>query len=486
MNKADDFLRKFQNSIFETIRKHQLTAPGESIAAGVSGGPDSVCLLHVLYSLRQTLGINLYAVHVNHMLRAEEADLDEEYTVSICRELGVPLHVVRIDAAAEAKIKGISIEEAGREIRYREFRKFAKETGATKIAVAHNRNDQAETVMLNIIRGTGVTGLAGMEYMRDGIIRPLLCAGRDEIEQYCALAGLSPRIDSSNLHEDYTRNKVRLALIPYINEKFGADITDSLCRLAENAAMDESFMERYSGEAYIKALRDKGDGFVRLDNDKLRSLDPAVRMRVLRMAVRDAAGSVKGLGSVHYQALSDLIVRGETGARSELPKGIRAVVSYGILAIYSKSSAEEQFRSTAAFSRKIEVPGVTHVPEIGASVTTEVVKPANIDNYGRLGYNPKVQFFDYDKLIEGIYIRNRRNGDLFKPLGSSGTKKLKEYFIDSKIPREARDEIPLISKGNETIWVIGHKISDKFKVTENTKNVLKIEFNRRGQHDGGY
>mgnify|MGYP000229660139 CR=1 FL=1 len=486
MNRTADFVIKFQKKVLETIRDRRLTVPGEGIVAGISGGPDSVCLLHVLYSLRQALGIKLYAVHINHMLRDKEADLDEEYTAGLCNDLGIPLHISRVDVATAAREQGISLEEAGRDIRYSEFRKYAETVGAAKIAVAHNRNDQAETVMLNIIRGTGAAGLSGMEYIRGDIIRPLLGTGRDEIERYCREAGLRPRTDSTNLQQEYTRNKVRLGLIPYINEKFDTDIVSSLCRLAENAAADERFMEKYAQHDYERIVLEKGDGFVCLDNRTLSGLDPAIRMRVLKMAVTDAAGSAKGIGAIHYQALSSLSVKGVTGARAELPHSIRASVSYGVLRIYSEKTAIKQNREIPGFEVKISVPGVTEVPVIGAAVTTYVENVSNIDNYGRLGYNPKVQFFDYDKLSEGIYIRNRRNGDIFKPLGSNGTKKLKEYFIDSKIPRESRDEIPLISCGNEIVWVIGYKISDKFKVTENTRNVLKIEFKRRGQHEGGY
>jgi len=486
MNKASDFIIKFQKSVLETIRDRQLTVPGDGVVAGVSGGPDSVCLLHVLHSLRRDLGIKLYAVHINHMLRDKEADLDEEYTASLCRDLGIPLHTAHVDVAAAAKEQGISVEEAGREIRYREFREYAKTVGAAKIAVAHNRNDQAETVLLNIIRGTGTAGLSGMEYMRGDIIRPLLGISRDEIERYCSEAGLAPRTDSSNLLQEYTRNKVRLGLIPYINEKFGTDIVSSLCRLAENAALDERFMEKCARDTYERIVLEKKEGLVCLDNRELAGLDPAIRIRLLKLALTDAAGSVMGIGSIHYQALSSLSVKGATGTQAELPRNIRAVISYGVLRIYTQKAMDDQNQPMPEFAVQLSVPGETEVPVIGAAVTASVEALPNIDNYGRLGYNPKVQFFDYDKLSKGIYIRNRRNGDLFKPLGSNGTKKLKEYFIDSKIPRENRDKIPLISCGNEIVWVIGYKISDKFKVTENTRNVLKIEFKRRGQHEGGY
>ena len=478
----NDYIRKFQKKILDIILANSLIEPGEGVVAGVSGGADSVCLIHVLHSLRSELGVKLHAVHVNHMLRGEEADADERYTADLCRELGIPLHILRTDVAAAAAGLGISIEEAGREIRYREFNRHAEATGAAKIAVAHNRNDQAETVMLNIIRGTGAAGLCGMEYARGNIIRPLLSADREEIEHYCKAAGLQPRTDSSNLTQEYTRNKVRLGLFPYINENFGANIINSLCRLAENTAADQRFMEKCAGGAYRQALCESREGSVSMDIGKLQSLDPAILMRVLRQAVIHAAGSAKGVGSTHYQALADLVGKGITGTQAELPRGIRASVSYGILKVFTAGDPAEKNLQVEEFSRQAAIPGTTPIPEVGADLTTSLHQPLSIDKYKSLWYNPYVQYFDYDLLKKGIHIRNRRNGDIFKPLGSGGTKKLKEFFIDSKIPREMRSRIPLICYGNETVWVIGYKISDKFKVTENTKKVLKIEFNRRG-HD---
>ncbi len=487
MEPISNFVQQFQKKIMDIILANRLIEYGEGVVAGISGGPDSVCLIHVLSSLRPELGMKLYAVHINHMLRGEEADADEEYTARLCSELGIPLHVMRTDVAAAAAKMGISVEEAGREIRYREFGSYAGTVGASKIAVAHNRNDQAETVMLNIIRGTGTRGLCGMEYIRGNIIRPLLSTDRDEIERYCREAGLSPRTDSTNLTGEYTRNKVRLGLFPYINENFGANIVNSLCRLAENAAADRCFMERCAAEAYERVLREKGDGQVSMDIGRLRELDTAILMRVLRLAVIHASGNAKGVGGVHYQALTELVMKGATGMKAELPRGIRASVSYGILKVSCGESAAGKERHPGEFSREVSIPGTTEVPEAGAELSASVHPALSIDKYKSLGYNPYVQYFDYDLLKKGIHIRNRRAGDIFRPFGSGGTKKLKEFFIDSKIPREARGRIPLICRGNEIVWVIGYKISDKFKVTENTKKVLKIAFNRRGHdYDEGY
>ncbi len=479
MNITDSFIRQFHQKVLDTIRSYRLIDEGESVLIGVSGGPDSVCLLHVLHSLVDTLHIKLYAIHINHMLRGDEAKADEDYAADICRELGVPFSVSYADVAAIAKKQGMSVEEAGRKARYSEFGRYSELIGASKIAVAHNRNDQAETVMMHIIRGTGTAGLVGMEHIRGNIIRPLLNIERSDIECYCSEAGLFPRTDSSNLREDYTRNRIRLGLIPYINDQFGVNMTDSLVRLSENAAEDNRYLDACACEAYEKAAGVKETGRVELDLGKLREMDPAIRSRVMKLAISHISGSSRNIGSVHYRILSDLISGGCTGSCAELPNGIRAVLSYGILRVFTEGSGTVKVEPVPSFSRLIDIPGTTLVPELGAEISAEVVSADNIDKCETLGYNPLVQYFDCAGINKGINIRNRQNGDIFKPYKSNGTRKLKEFFIDIKVPREKRDSIPLVCADNEVVWVVGYKISDKFRVTENTKSILKLEYSRR-------
>ena len=506
MNIAGNYSRKFQQKVLGTIKANHLMEQGDTVIVGVSGGPDSVCLLHVLHSLSGILGIKLHAVHINHMLRAEEALADEEYTATLCNSLGISLFAVHKDIADMAERLGMSVEEAGREARYREFEAYANSVGAVRIAVAHNRNDQAETVMMHLIRGSGLAGLSGMEYRRGAVIRPLLNISREEIERYCKAAGLSPRIDSSNLRSDFTRNRVRLNLFPYIDKNFGTDVAESLYRLSTHAAEDNAYLDQCAEPAYQKCLSggqnshagsagysgntgntgaDSGsDKRVSLNLDRLRELHPAILIRVLRMAVCAIAGSSTGVGSTHYNSLKDLVYNGKTGIKTELPRGLRAYVTYGRLEIYIENnfSALKEIpdrKRCTGFDVALAVPGTAYISELQASLDISLENAGHIDNYGRMGYNSLVQFFDYDCLKSGINIRNRRDGDVFKPLKSNGTKKLKEYFIDTKVPREIRDEIPLVCIGNEIVWVIGNKISDKFKVTENTKSVLKMEYNRR-------
>ena len=292
-------------------------------------GPDSVSLLHLLHTLSKKLEINIQAIHINHMLRGSESEQDELYVRQLCETLGVPLRVCPINITEFAAKTGMSIEEAGREARYIEFEGYAADVGAQKIAVAHNRNDQAETVMMHIIRGSGLTGLVGMEYIRGKIIRPLLDINRCEIEQYCKENELKPRIDSSNLKGDYARNRVRLELLPLINSSFGIDITGSLCKLSSLAAQDNSFIEEATSGAFEECIADAGTNetneknSLTFDVERLSKLHPALLSRVLRKAAGYVKGDLKGIEMVHIEAVEALVRNGRTGAVLQLPCKVR-------------------------------------------------------------------------------------------------------------------------------------------------------------------
>lgn len=461
------------NRVLHTIKKYNLIQSGDGVIVGLSGGPDSVCLLHLLYLLADELSIKIYAVHINHMLRGQESDDDEKYVRELCRKFSIPLHVKAYDVMKISKETGISLEEAGREIRYSEFEEFAHRIGATKIAVAHNKNDQAETIIMRIIRGTGLDGLKGMDHKRGKIIRPLLDTDRRDIERYCRDNALDPRVDSTNQKSIYTRNKVRLELIPYINRLFETDISESLNKMSLLLRDDHEYIEQSVTNLYNESVIKTKNNVLILDMNKLESYHPAACKRVIRQAVRQIKGNLKGIENVHIEDVVEMIRSGRTGAVLQLPDGLRISRGYGELKIFLITDAEEDI----SFDEPLEIPGMTRVESLGTSILAsiytdheEAVQSFRVDN------KSMEQFFDYDKLKTGINIRNRRNGDIFRPYKSNGTKKLKEFFIDSKIPREVRGNIPLIVKDNEVVWIVGYKISDKFKVTENTKSILKLQY----------
>lgn len=470
-----------EKKVLETIRKHNLIEKGDKIIVGVSGGPDSVCLLHILRLLSDVLGIDLYAIHINHMLREYEADKDEEYVGMLCDKIRIPLFIKHIDVKNLAKQEGLSIEEAGREARYREFNSIAQEIGANRIAVAHNRNDQAETVIMNIIRGTGLNGLKGMDYKRDRIIRPLLDIGRDEIEKYCVRYELNPRTDSSNLESMYTRNKIRLELFPVIERLFKSDIIGSICRMSELVREDSDLIESIASKVYNECVLKNYNNRLELNIPCIIANHSAISKRVIRMAINEIKGDLKGIQHIHIKDILEMLESGKTGKEIHIPGGLQVKVSYDVLQLSLKDNS--QIRED--FNVPVNIPGVTEVAAHGFVVEASLEeKTGETGRYLSFPQNAWEQYFDYDKLHMGINIRSRKNGDIFKPFKSTGTKKLKEYFIDNKIPRDIRDDIPLVSKGNEIVWIIGYRTSDKFKVTENTKSVLKLTYRKLNQHNG--
>lgn len=468
------------SKVLEAIEKYNLINNGDGIVIGVSGGADSLCLLHILSSLKEKMGLRLFVAHVNHMIRGEESLGDESFVKDVCRELNIVLESVHIDIKKLAGERGLSLEEAGRIERYRFFDSVADLRGANKVAVAHNKNDQAETVLMNIIRGTGLDGLKGMEYKRGRIIRPLLEIERSEIESYCREHGLKPRTDSSNLENIYTRNRIRLDLIPYIDNLFKTDIVNSVSRMANLVKEDSSFIEQQIDKVYNDINVEIKDNEATLNLELVKGYHIAAVRRVIRNLIKAIRGNLRGIGNVHIDSITDLIENGRTGAMLHLPGGLRVLKSYEMLKIYLYG--EEP--GVQDFDKRLIIPGTTYIDEINSSVEAVIIDALeDVRDFIRAKGESMVQFFDYDRLKSGINIRYRRDGDLFKPLGSIGTKKLKEFFIDSKIPRHFRDQIPLISKDKEIMWIIGHKISDKFKVTENTKTILKLSFKRETNMD---
>ena len=458
--------------VLADIKDKNLIDKGDTIIVGLSGGPDSVCLLHVLKSIEESMNIMIVAVHVNHMLRGQDSFEDEEYVKNLCKKLNIKLKIEQIDLQNIAKKKKLSIEEAGREERYRIFEKTAKDLNANKIAVAHNKNDQAETILMNIIRGAGLSGLKGMDIKRGKIIRPLLHIDRLEIEEYCNKYKLEPRTDKTNLESIYTRNKIRLDLIPYINEQFNIDIISKLTKMSEIIKNENDFIEYYTEKLYNKALVKKSDGQIVLNIKIFNSYHKGAKGRILRKAIKETIGFIKGIESVHIDDIIKLALDGRVGAMIHLPHKIRVEKSYQILKVYQFKT----FPQVNLYKIKLNIPGDTLIQEESFILRGNIIDDVNLDQYEKNQKTSKVQYFDYDKLRGGINIRKRESGDLIKPINSNGTKKLKKYFIDEKVPIDIREKIPLVAKDKEIVWIIGYVISDKYKVTKSTKKVLKLEF----------
>lgn len=448
-----------------TIEDFQLINKGDKVVIGLSGGPDSMALFYILKNLRNKLDFDLVAGHVNHGVRGEEALRDQEFVREVCKREGIEFFLEEIDMVKMARKWGISPEEAGRKLRYGFFRRLLKGSKG-KIAVAHNLNDQAETLLMRFIRGTGLDGLGGMEYRTGDIIRPILNCSREEIEDFIDRNKIETVLDHTNLIPIYTRNKIRLDLIPYLEENFNPNIINSLWRTSNLAREDRDFLNSYA-QGRLDLIRLRQDkGRIEINKDSFNKEDRAIRKRIIRLAIEDVKGDLQGIGQVHIDQVLDLFSKGETGQRLNIIKDIIGEVSYNRLIIKREDLESQDFVYNF-------VPGEDlYIEEAGLRIESKLAKSSDLEDL-----RPNYDYcLDFNKLSEKLVVRNRRPGDRFRPLGMKGSKKLKDFFIDEKIPREKRDKTCLLLSGDDLALVIGHRLSEDYKTGPETEKLLFISY----------
>ena len=455
--------------VTEFVKRNELLCKNNHVIVGVSGGADSICLLHILCSIKDEFNLKLTAIHINHMLRGEEALRDERYVVKFCECLGIDVIVERINVSKIAKDNKISEEEAGRMARYDTFHKHKKRLGANKIAVAHNKNDNAETVIMNVIRGCGINGLKGIDYCREDIIRPLIILKREEIESYCRLNNLEYMTDSTNTKPIYTRNKVRLKLIKIIDDILDVDIVSRIDKLSYLAREDNDFIASIAKKAFGRCVVRKDEDLVLLSVKELEREHKSIQRRIVLEAILGIKKNLKMIEYKHVESVLDLI-DSRTGTNICLPKGLRVSKSYDVLKFYLKGNNKKDLDIFSVDLSKCEskLVGDNFIIETKVFDCDGGIKEEENNKY--------IVFLDYEKLGFEIEVRRRRDGDIFKPLNSNGTKKLKKYFIDKKIDRLERDSYYLLAKGKEIIWIVGDKVSDNYKVTKNTRKIVRVMF----------
>jgi tRNA(Ile)-lysidine synthase len=459
-----------KEKVLATIEQYSMLNMEDKVIVAVSGGPDSICLLHILHILKKKFNLELIAAHVNHCLRGEESDKDEKYVEEYCKNNGIQFFSKRVDINRLALQRNMSSESAGREARYEFFHQLMEEHNADKIALAHNANDQAETVLMRMMRGTGSEGLVGIKPVRENIfIRPLINITRGEIENYCSENNLKPRIDKTNLENIYTRNKVRLELIPYIRKNFNEDIINTLNRLSQTVSIDNDYIE-YISEQSFKKYCDKNCGKVIINKDAFKEHE-AVITRVIRRALLSLKGNLYNFEKVHIYDIIH-VQNNETGKKVVLPQNIIAQNNYGNIELYI---GKENEKVSLVKEYVFDITSVQSIEELNMSVALNILKDKDKINVKEQTY---IKYFDFDKIKGEIILRKRKEGDRFTPLGMRGSKKIKDLFIDLKIPQTERDSIPLICFGEEIAWIVGYRLSDKFKITKDTKNVLEIKIER--------
>ncbi|MBR4935342.1 MAG: tRNA lysidine(34) synthetase TilS, partial [Anaerotignum sp.] len=404
------------------------------IIVGLSGGADSVALLHVLCGLKEEFQWEITAVHIHHGLRGEEADGDASFAEAFCEKLGVSCIVRKYDVKAEAEKRKMGEEETGRLLRYEVFRELAGVDG--RIAVAHHRKDQAETLLMRLCRGTGLTGLVGMAPVRENICRPLLFCSREEIEEYCKEHGLAWREDASNQEEKYTRNKLRLKVLPVL-EEVNPKAVEHISETAELLALDEDFLEQQASACYEDAKMDAPAGEVHLNRTKLQELHPAMKKRVLRKGMAEFLSA--DVSQVQIQALEDLL-ENETGKSRDFLGGIRVENQYDSMVF----SLEKE--KTEGYCYALPVGEEIFVSEKNMTVMAWLSEKYEVDS-------EDTKCFDFDKVRGELFCRTRKTGDLIAL--KNGRKKIKDLFIDEKVPRSERDILPLIAAGEEILWAKG-------------------------------
>ena len=461
--------------VLRFIQAEGLNGSGETMLVGVSGGPDSVCLLHILNQLRETMGVELHAAHLNHMLRGVDSDGDANYVSQLSTNLGIPATVERENVATYREGRKLSLEEAAREVRHAFFARVARDIGAKRVALGHTRDDQVETILMNLLRGTGLAGLRGMLpatsfHMADGVelevIRPLLEVTREQTERYCRDFSLNPRIDLSNYSADHTRNRVRHELIPALR-RYNRNIDMALSRTAEAAVDVISFLDEEVTGIWDRIVIEQPNGLL-VDSEALLAYHPALQRHLLRQAVSKVLGDLVDIQAVHVDKMVQALSK-PAGRRITLPRGLSFSVGYrtcllcnGNIGACPFPSLDQQYR--------IVVPGETAIP--GWQVRTSVAPPADEKVEGYAAH------LDLDSVGRDLTVRGRRPGDRFQPLGMTGTKSLQDFMVDAKVPRSWRDCVPLVCTDDGIVWVVGWRIAEGVKVTGSTKQVLRLEFER--------
>lgn len=464
------------NKVIKYIKDNNLINKDDNVLVALSGGPDSICLLDILYNLKDKLHIKLGAVHINHMLRGEEANEDEAFVKEFCKKLSIPCYTKRIDINKYAKDTKMSSEAAGREARYKFFEEIAEKHSFNKIATAHNANDQAETVLFRLIRGSGLEGLCGIKNYRDSkIIRPILCLCREEVEKYVESKELKPRIDKTNFERIYNRNKIRLDILPYIKENFNQNIIETLNRTALQLQKDNEFLEQETIKIYKKCCELKSEYFI-IKKETFNN-NEAIVTRVIRKSLMEYSEQNYDFEMKHiYEVLN--LAQGNTGKSVNLPNNIIAENVYGDI-VLKKVNLKKKLETMDdnIIIRKESIDKLS-VEFNNYLLNFSVVKNNNKHNLN-LQNNDFVRYFDFDKIRNEITIRTRKDGDKIKPIGMNCNKKVKDIFINIKVPKEIRNIIPIICFDENIAYIVGYKISEEYKVSKSSNNILKIEAKRK-------
>ncbi len=457
---------KTMEKVRNTIFRYGMISHGDRVVVTVSGGADSICLLDVLHELKDDLGIELVVAHFDHGLRPDEDQAENLFVVSLAVSLNLPFETKKADSRIEAGMG--SLEERARHARYQFFEEVKDRFSAQKIAVGHNLNDQAETVLMRLLRGSGLSGLSGIPPCReDKIIRPLIEISRDEILSYLGQKGLKYVTDSSNFETRYLRNRIRLDLLPKL-AKYQPRIIELLAQTSEIMRRDNAWLEAVAEDWIKETAEITANKEVLIPLSSFRELPEAIRYRVIRYSLKTTGGNLRRVSLRHIGAVNRLATGKKPQALINLPNRLTAKRIYDKL-VFSRGKG----RAIEAFYYTLDRPGTFHLEALQSTISLEEVGAMVLPETGISSWTA---FLNADYITYPLVIRNFQPGDRFVPLGMSGHKKLKDFFIDLKVPAEDRTRVPILTHNDTLMWVCGFRIDERFKVTPDTKKVLRVTF----------
>jgi len=472
------------NGFIESIRlfidRHQLIAPGECVVVGVSGGPDSMALLHALDRLRrrERPAMSLHVAHLNHAIRGAEADEDERFVRDQAKALALPCTSERTDVPACAARWKLSIEEAARECRYAFFERVCLRTGARTLAVAHHADDNVETIVHRFFRGTGWRGLAGIRPCRPltpeshiRLVRPLLGVRRRQILDFLAAEGVAFRQDATNDAAVAARNRIRNELLPLAAGIANPQAAEAVLRLAEQAAGLDEYLRQTAERLLETVIIDRSPEALVLNTAPILRKRRVLQTEVLRRAVVSLTGVEQDLGHRHLSALADLVAAGQSGRSLDLPGRVRATLSYGRLSLARRADDEPD----EEFEIALAVPGRTSLPGLRLLIEASVEDLAPRQAHEVAAVRPDdEEWLDWDVLAPPLVVRSRRAGERFRPLGLGVEKRIAEFLLDEKIPRSVRDRVAVLADRNGVAWVIPVRIDDRARITPATRRILRL------------
>jgi tRNA(Ile)-lysidine synthase len=474
--------KKILRKVEHTLITRRMLQTGDTVLVGVSGGPDSVALVHIMLDLSPKFSFKVAIAHLNHDLRRDESARDEAFVVSLAEQLNLPVHVERQDVRRHQKNYRLSLEEAARQVRYRFYDAIASKFGYEKIALGHHSDDNAELILMYLLRGSGPLGLSGIPPLRDArIIRPLMDIKRTEILDYIAAKSLDCVVDSSNRDSQYLRNRVRNRLLPQLKAEYNPKLVESLNRMASILDAEERWIESLIQPIFEKVIVFEKQGRIGFDVEQLNQQNIAVRRRLIRNAILKVKGNLRRMAFVHVEGAVKLAQKAAASGALDLPDRIRIYRHNDVLTISREAQnlrhvpGAPLVSAAPDYEYRISKTGEIDIKEADLKIRFSEVTQKHTSDWHPPGQGARNVYFDMDKIRFPLVIRNFRPGDRFSPLGMTGRQKLSKFFIDHKVSRAERKKCPILLSRNEIIWVVGHRLDNAVKIGPQTCRILKAE-----------